>query len=101
MEEINFYDNIAWFNIKLLTTFNLQDNTKFMKDKTYASAVKNICPKKRIPTSHCVHIGRILGSYECELNEDPREEISNLCNWGLSVPLGIVRSKAHLKKNTK
>ena len=64
--------------------------------------------KKRIPTSHYVHIGSVLGSYEWELNEDPREKIRNLGNWGLSVqetrystkfPLGIIRSKAHLKKN--
>ena len=69
--------------------------------------VINICEKERIPTSHYVHIGRVLGSHECELNEDPREENSNLGNWGLSVqdtrdstkiPLGIIRSKAHLKK---
>ena len=92
---------------KLLTTFNSQDDTKYMKDKTYATTVKHICEKERIPTSHYVHIGRVLGSHECELNEDPRKEISNIGNWGLSVqetwysnkvPLGIICSKAHLKK---
>ena len=42
------------------------------------------------------------------MNEDPREEISNLGNWDLSgqetryrtkIPLGIIPSKAHLKIN--
>ena len=108
MTDIDFCDNSAWFNIKLLSIFNSQDNTKIMKDKTYAAAVKNVCKKENIPTAHYVHIGRVLGSFECELNEDPREEISNLGNWGLNVqetrystkiPLGIIRSKAHLKKS--
>ena len=50
MEEIDFCNNSAWFNIELLLmTFNLQDNMKCMKDKTYASAVENICEKERIP----------------------------------------------------
>ena len=106
MEDLGFCDNIAWFNIKLLTIFNLQDNTKFMKGKTYITAVKNICEKERVPISHYVHIGRVLDSHECKLNEDPREEISNLGNWGLivqeihystKIPLGIIHSKAHPK----
>ena len=79
-----------------------------MYERQDASAVKNICENERLPTSHYVHIGRVLGSYECELNEDPtREEISNISNWGLSVyetrystkiPLVIICSNAHLKK---
>ena len=48
-----------------------------------------------------------MGYNECKLNEDQREEISNLGNWGLNVqemrystiiPLGIINSKAHLRK---
>ena len=79
-----------------------------MYERQDASAVKNICENERLPTSHYVHIGRVLGSYECELNEDPGEGISNLGNWGLSVqetwystkiPLGIIHIKAHVKKN--
>ena len=107
MEQIDFSDNKDWFNIKLLTSFQSTKpyNEKCMQDKSYATAVKRICKKERIPTSHFVHIGRVLGSYECELNKDLREDISNLGNWGLNVqetrystkiPMGIIRSKARL-----
>ena len=40
MDGVDFCDNISWFNTKLLTTYNSTDNTKCIKDKTYAAAVK-------------------------------------------------------------
>ena len=57
MEKLDFCDNSAWFNIELLLmTFNLQDNMKCMKDKTYVAAVKNICERNNTHP-HTVLVG--------------------------------------------
>ena len=105
---VDWTDNSMWFNIKLLTEYGRADNTVCINDSTYATAVKKICKENKIPSKHWVHIGRVLGSFESEINEDLRDDIRNLGNWGLNVqetrystklPMKIIRSKAHLENN--
>ena len=37
--------------------------------------------KLNLPTCHVVHIGRVLGSCESELDEDASDDLRNLGNW--------------------
>ena len=109
LRPIDWGDNSTWFHIKLLNDFSsARGNQKCIQDSTYGNAIKKICKEKHIPTKHYVHIGRVLGAMECELNEDDCNQISQLGNWSLTtqesrystkMPLAIIRSKARMNHN--
>lgn len=78
---IDFTENSAWFNIKLLVDANLRDTEKSMKDQTYATAIKKVCRELNIQTKHYVHIGRGIGATAAELEELDSSFIKILGNW--------------------
>ena len=84
-QPVDWTNNKSWYHIKLLTEFGTSNSCRCISDSTYSNAIKKICAEKKIPSRHWVHIGRILGAYESEINEDEREDIRNIGNWGLST----------------
>jgi len=105
-DKYDFTENNRWFDIKLLV--DLQSGahhgyTNAIRNQPYADAIKRHCRELNIPTNHFVHVGRVLGSYMSEVNEDPTEELRKLGNWdpttqekfySTKLPTKILRSKA-------
>jgi Centromere DNA-binding protein complex CBF3 subunit, domain 2 len=102
----DFSTNGNWFGIKLLVDLQSgakHDYKKAISPKPYAASIKKHCKDLGIPTSHYLHIGRVLGSYTSEVNEDNSQDIRCLGNWdpttqekfySTRLPMKILRSKA-------
>lgn len=73
--DINWFEKDSWCDIKFITEYCTQDKTQAIKNGTYATAIKGVCKSLGIPSSHFVHIGRVLGSCEAEINEDSSEDL--------------------------
>jgi hypothetical protein len=80
---------------------------KSINNNTYYQAMKKACAELGIPSAHFVHLGRVLGSCEFEMNEDSSEDLRFLGNWdpkvqeqrySTKVPMKIIRSKAGMTK---
>jgi len=104
---INFFDNASWFDIKFITEIRSQNMSKSINNKTYYTSIKKACEVLEIPSAHFVHLGRVLGSCESEINEDSSEDLRFLGTWdpkvqeqrySTKVPMKIIRSKAGLRK---
>ena len=99
----DFTSNEAWFDIKLLVESNTQDFKKSIKNTSYAQAVKAACDFHKIASNHCVHLGRVIGHKEGEMNGDDIEELRQLGNWdpktqekaySNKLPMKVIRSRA-------
>ena len=104
---IDFFDNSTWFDIKFITDIRCHDRTKILENKTYSTAIDRTCKALGIATNSRMHIGRKLGSFESEINEDNSDDLRNLGNWdpktqekhySTKLPMGIIRRKAGLMK---
>jgi hypothetical protein len=81
-------DNSKLFNQKLLTTEKCHDKSDLeseMSDNSYSTAMKSVLEKLKIPSSHWLHIGRVLGPKFLEQLELEADEIRRLGNWAQTV----------------
>jgi len=81
MSNVDFTDNHAWFDIKLLTDPNANNNQVPVKDQSYANAIKGICTALNIDSAHAIHIGRCVGAVTADMLELQTEETKLLGNW--------------------
>ena len=105
----DFFVNQSWFHIKLLTESNSSNNKTCIRNTTYYTAIKEACKKLSIATNHFVHIGRVFGSFEAEIEGDSNEDLRWLGNWdpkmqearySTKLPMKIIRSRAgHQRSN--
>ena len=75
---VDFLKNHTWFDIKLLTEIRSKDRSQSILNTTYSNAIKAACKAANVPSCHLVHIGRVLGSCESELDEDCSEDLRHL-----------------------
>jgi Centromere DNA-binding protein complex CBF3 subunit, domain 2 len=82
----NFSDNQSWYKVKLLLVHPYSDDyTQCISDRTYMTAIKDVCLKLKIASNHYLHIGGVLGALELEGHEDLAAEIRQLGNWDPST----------------
>ena len=82
---VDFLDNKTWFDIQLLSENNSKDTKVSISNNTYSRGIKRACAKMNVPSMHVVHIGRVLGSCESELDEDDGQDLRSLGNWDPTV----------------
>ena len=83
----DWIDNSKWFDIKLLVDAT-RSNTNFtlpLKNDTYSKAMKAVLEHLKIPSSHWVHLGRVVGPKILEMQEEDAEEIRRLGNWNPTI----------------
>ena len=80
-EGVDFLSNNMWFDLTLLTEHHKEDHSIPISNNTYLRGLKKCFLKLNLPTCHVVHIGRVLGSCESELDEDASDDLRNLGNW--------------------
>ena len=61
---INFFDNESWFDIKFITEIWSKDMRKSISNSTYYQTFKKAYLELGIPSAHCFHLSRVLGSCE-------------------------------------
>jgi hypothetical protein len=81
----NFLDNSKWFDRKLLTTEKACSIESEMSNNSYSTAMKSVLQKLGIPSSHWLHIGRVLGPKFLEQLELEADEIRRLGNWACTI----------------
>ena len=81
----DWLENSKWFDIKLLVDLQGFDNTKSLKNRSYAEAVKMVLDFLGIPASKLVHLGRNLGAKLLEMLEEEIRLIESLGNWNPSM----------------
>jgi hypothetical protein len=80
----DFSKNENWFDMKLLVDVQScakHDSKKAISPKPYTIAIKKHCKSLGVLAAHYIHIGRVLGSYISEVNEDNSHDIRRLGNW--------------------
>ena len=99
----DFHNNSEWFDIKLLTDSTSKDNKKILSNASYGKMVQKACTNLQIHSNHFVHIGRVMGSFESELDGDEHEDLRVLGNWdpktqeksySTKLPMRILKSRA-------
>lgn len=78
MEDENrpdFTNNREWFDIKILSDGDRENNTKELQKRTYTDKIKSILKELKIVSSHFGHWGRVTGPVELEFEEVPPELI--------------------------
>ena len=75
-------DNSSWFDVKLLVDASRSTNRcDPMKNNSYSDAIKSVLMSLSIPSTHFVHLGRVVGPKILETKEVDSEEIRRLGNW--------------------
>lgn len=80
-KEIDFTDNRAWFDIKLLVDAYADSYCSEMADTTYAKGISHVLKSLGLITNHYRHLGRVLGPGELELLENDGDGTRTLGNW--------------------
>ena len=93
----DFTSNPAWFDIKLLTNGHSRGNTEPIANGTYGDMIREILKELGIASKHYVHIGRVLGPIQLELQEVSAEEIRVLGNWDPTTQEARYSSKMPMK----
>jgi hypothetical protein len=91
--------NKAWFDMKLLVPITTWRSTpdNVMDSKGYAELIRKICRELELPTTHFLHIGRVVGPTVLELEEIRGDDIRQLGNWDLCVQETTYSAKLPLK----
>ena len=74
-EDVDFRKNKTWFDNKFVTEYRSTDRNKIIYQTGYYKAIGKACGVLGIPTMHKVHLGRVLGSCESNVNEDPSDDL--------------------------
>ncbi len=82
-ETFDLRQNENWFQIKLIA--NINDNTKAVKNKEYADAIKGRLASLGLTGCHAIHFGRSEGPKMMELEELDSTNIQCLGNWSPGV----------------
>ena len=106
----DWLDNSRWFDIKLLTDVNSNDNTSAMQSDGYGKAIERILKKLKLMTTKLLHLGRNVGSKILDLLEEESEAIRRMGQWNPSIfdnsyssklPMGPIRKLAGYHGNNK
>ena len=87
---VDFGDNSSWFDLKLLTEHHSKNHKLPISNNTYSHAMKKAFNHLNMPSVHVIHIGRVLGSCESELDEDSNEDLRFLGNWDPKIQVTTV-----------
>ena len=89
----DWMENSKWFDIKLLVDLQGFNNTKSLKNRSYAEAIKTVLDFLGIPASKLVHLGRNLGAKLLEMLEEEIRLIETLGNWNPSMQSSCYSTK--------
>ena len=86
-EKFDFKSNENWFRVMLLVDTNSSrlENKVAVSDRCYAKTMKAVCRQLGINSSHWIHLGRVTGPVELEMNEVEKSVIESLGYWNQTI----------------
>ena len=99
----NFHNNASWFDMKLLIDSTTKDTNVSVSNTTYAKQIMLGCKEAGCFSNHQVHLGRVQGTMQAELEEDDMDQTRYLWNWdpktqeksySTKLPLQAMRRRA-------
>lgn len=84
MSTEDWKDNKSWFDIKLLTDIQ-GDNTREMRNDTYADHIRKVLSRLGLVCSKILHLGRNLGAKILDLLQEEESAIDAMGNWAQTV----------------
>ena len=77
----NFHNNASWFDMKLLIDSTTKDINVSVSNTTYAKQIMLGYKEAGCFSNHQVHLGRVQGTMQAELEDDDMDQTRYLGNW--------------------